>query len=156
MGNNLKNQRIVSNVNLEMYMGKWYEIARNPAFFEDANAKNVTAEYTLEGDKVRVVNTEQVGNKIKSKAGYATVQNPGKNSKLKVQFDGVPFAGDYWIVRLGDVKNGQYQWAIVSEPSGQYIWFLSRTKQFEYLDYFRNELTQEGYDLSKLIITPQE
>lgn len=156
MGNNPVKEKIVREVNLEMYMGKWYEIARKPAFFEPDNAENVTAEYTLEGDRVRVVNTEEVDGVTKSKAGYATIENVGQNSKLKVMFDGVPFAGDYWIIRLGEIKDGKYQWAIVSGPGGEYMWFLSRTKEFQYLDYFRNELTNDGYDLSNLIITPQE
>ena len=51
----------VGQLDLDRYLGKWYEIARFPNSFE-TGCQGVTAEYALRGDgKVRVVNTCHTG-----------------------------------------------------------------------------------------------
>ena len=159
MGNNnsITNQKIVKHVDLQKYEGKWFEIARKPAFFESNNSKNVTAEYkVIDNNKLDVTNYEEVDKRIISKHGIATVEEPATNSKLSVQFDGIPFPGQYWIVRLGGIKNEKYEFSVVSCEGGKYLWILNRKPFFkhpEHLEHIINDLKQEGYNLDDLIFT---
>jgi len=142
----------VKKIDLERYAGTWIEIARYENRFETGCA-GATAQYSLEKDHVRVINScyDQHGEKSAQASGRAYAVEESNNSKLRVSFFR-PFYGDYWVVMLGD----QYQYSVVGDPNRQYLWILSRTK----------ELTQEdkktilaylptiGYDPSKLYWTP--
>jgi apolipoprotein D and lipocalin family protein len=44
-----------------------------------------------------------------------------RGAKLKVSFFG-PFWGDYWVLDHAD----DYSWSVVGEPSGRYLWVLTR------------------------------
>ena len=48
--------------------------------------------------------------------GYAYVPNSNEPGKLKVHFDVAPTDGNYWIIKLGPVIDGKYDWVVVSEP----------------------------------------
>lgn len=118
------NIKSVTYVNLDKYLGTWYEIARYEHFFEK-DCKNVTATYeVLKDDKIKVINRCQLitTNEKKEAIGKAyTVDDT--NSKLKVSFFW-PFYGDYWVIMLAD----DYSYAVVSEPTKEYLWILSRKK----------------------------
>lgn len=146
---------VVDYVDLERYMGKWYEIARYPASFErDCVAS--TAEYTLRDDcKVEVVNSCRVcafEGRERSIRGIARVVDPETNARLKVAFFW-PFEGDYYVIMLDD----EYRWAVVGEPRRRYLWILSRTPQLEASTYeaILARLPALGYDPSRLQCTPQ-
>ena len=117
-------------VDLERYEGKWYEIGRYGLFFE-MGLTNVTAEYTIiEDGKIRVVNQGFYGspNGLKSSIrGTAYVPNPEETGKLLVQFFG-SFESDYWVI---DLDEENYSYAIVSQPSKQFLWILSRTPKMD-------------------------
>jgi apolipoprotein D and lipocalin family protein len=146
---------VVENVDLQRYMGKWYEIARYPAWFE-RNCVASTAEYALRDDcKVEVVNRCRVcslDGREKSIRGVARVVDPDTNASLKVTFFW-PFEGDYDIMMLDD----EYRWAVVGEPRRRYLWILSRTPQLDAATYesITARLPEFGYDPSRLEQTPQ-
>ena len=150
----------VEKVELDKYLGVWYEVARKPLSFQKKCARDISARYTLnENGNVVVDNRcyDQEG-KFSQSLGEAYVQNAPFNSKLKVSF--LPEAirwlpvgrGDYWILKL----DNDYQTVLVGEPSRKYMWVLSRHTEVkpevlnEYLDYAKSV----GYDLSDLIQTP--
>lgn len=149
----------VERVELDKYLGVWYEIARKPLYFENKCARNITATYTLNENGNIVVDNQCVGKdgQQHQSLGEAFVVNPPYNSKLKVSFlpevvRWVPVArGDYWILKLDE----HYQTVLVGEPSRKYLWILSRTPQpseevmNEYLSYAKSL----GYDLKDLIRT---
>ncbi|MEZ5895069.1 MAG: lipocalin family protein [Parvularculaceae bacterium] len=145
----------VSAVDLDRYLGRWYEIARLPNSFED-NCDGVTADYSLRDDgKIKVVNTCRLGapdGEVKTANGKARIVDATTNAKLKVSFFG-PFYGDYWIIDLAE----DYSLSIVGEPTGRYLWVLSRTP--EITDDVRNSVIAKlagfGYDASKLYFTRQ-
>ncbi|AXH09620.1 hypothetical protein CP960_03205 [Malaciobacter halophilus] len=144
----------VNSVNINKYLGTWYEIARYEHFFEKG-CKNVTATYTLNKDNtLKVVNkcTKIDTNKKSSATGvaYATSKS---NSKLKVSFFR-PFYGDYWILMLD--KN--YKYAVVGSPSREYLWILSRTSKLnkKSLNKILEKLPKLGFPTEKLIWTIQE
>lgn len=118
---------VVQSLDVERYMGTWYEIARLPNSFEEGLIC-VTATYSLlDNGKIRVINKgrnqenpEEIET-AKGKAKFADKSTPGK---LKVTFFW-PFYGKYWIIELDE----DYKYALVGSPSREYLWILSRTKQ---------------------------
>jgi apolipoprotein D and lipocalin family protein len=142
--------KTVSSVDLNRYLGKWYEIARYPNRFEKNCVADVTAHYTLRDDgKIEVLNScRQSDGKIKSSKGSAKVVDPHSNARLKVTFFW-PFYGNYWIIDL----DPDYRYAVVSEPGREYLWILSRTPQLEsrVYDGIAARLRAQGLDPAKLI-----
>lgn len=114
--------KTVDFIDLEKYSGIWYEIARLPNSFQK-DISNVTAEYTLEKNRIKVVNSaRRRDGTINSVSGYATAID-STNSKLDVVFFW-PFSGKYYIVKIGK----DYEYSVVTEPSRKVFWILSRTK----------------------------
>ncbi len=143
----------VDNVDLKRYSGKWYEIASYPSSFQkDCNC--TTAEYTLT-DKGYVIvenrcNRGSVNGKPSYIKGKAFVVPGSGNAKLKVQFFW-PFRGSYWIIDLAD----DYSYAVVSNPSRNYLWILSRTPEMPQTLYTQitERLHSKGFDLSRIRLT---
>lgn len=146
----------VESVDLERYLGRWYEIARFPNTFEE-NCEGVTADYGRRDDGlISVTNTcyeGSPGGEKKVAEGRARVVDETTNAKLKVSFFG-PFWGDYWIIGLAD----DYSLALVGEPEGRYLWILSRTPEIsdEVREQALSELQAMGYDTDKLYFTEQK
>jgi len=146
---------VVDEVDLDRYLGTWFEIASYPAWFAK-NCTGVTAEYSLrEGGGISVVNRCYKGaldGKLKEARGRAKVVDPETNAKLKVSFFG-PFWGDYWILEL----DSEYQWVLVGEPKRKYLWILSRTPSLDQdtLDEILSRLPEKGYSRDRLQWTLQ-
>lgn len=142
-------------VDLERYLGRWYELARYEARFQ-RGCEAVTADYSLQPDgMVRVLNSCHQGGvdgKLKTTEGKAQVVPGSENAKLRVSFFG-PFYGNYWVLD----HDPDYQWSIVGEPSGRYLWLLSRTPH-PTVDMRRQievRAAELGYDLRMLRRTQQ-
>ena len=142
----------VGPIDLNRYAGLWYEIARIPSYFERGD-QNVTAEYTVEGKRLRLVNTSIRDGEIKTISGYATPTDL-YNSKLKVKFDPVFIPeGNYWIIRCAP----DYSYAVVSDPGRDYLWILYRNKKMP-LELYNSiifSLQTEDFDVSKIEKTVQ-
>ncbi|MEW9585725.1 lipocalin family protein [Paraburkholderia sp. DGU8] len=142
-------------VDLSKYMGRWYEQFRYEAWFEK-NMDEVTADYSLNADgTVKVVNRGRHSGDsggFKQSVGKAKISDSATNAKLKVSFFG-PFYGDYWILDHDD----DYDWSIVGEPSGRYLWVLTRTAHPspEILDGLKARVQALGYDGSLIRVTTQ-
>src|SRR5690606_25234561 len=147
--------RVVDNVDLDKYLGEWYEIARLPARFE-RNCYATRAIYSKNDDgTIKVENIchkRDVNGPVKSVTGKAYLPNPNKTAKLKVQFFW-PFKGDYWILDLPD----NYEYSLVGEPTRKHLWILSRTPQIELtaLQSLVEKAKEKGFDTDKLIYTEQ-
>ena len=142
----------VRHVDLNRYLGRWFEIARYPNRFERKCDHDVTAEYSIKKDgRVRVVNAcVSPTGKITQSEGTAKVVDSSTNAKLKVTFFW-PFYGNYWIIALGD----EYEYAVVGEPSRDYLWILGRSPvmQDSVYQHILQQLTDKGYDPRKLVRT---
>ncbi|OTG81562.1 hypothetical protein B9T27_09805 [Acinetobacter sp. ANC 4648] len=151
----------VERVELDKYLGVWYEIARKPMYFQNQCARDVTARYTVnENGNIAVDNRCYNENGVLQQAlGEAFVINPPFNSKLKVGFlpeaiRWVPIVrGDYWILKLDE----NYQMALVGEPSRKYLWLLSREQHpdTELVNEYLNYAKSIGYNLKDIIRTEQ-
>jgi len=151
----------VSSVDLQEYIGTWYEIAAIPQFFERKCVGNTTAEYALTPkNQVSVVNScETKSGKLSIAEGRAKIVDPTTNAKLKVTFVyflgwRYLFGGDYWILALGD----RYSYAVVGSPNRKYAWILSRTPELapSLLAEATQALTLQSFDTCNLIFTPQK
>ncbi|MBN1343299.1 MAG: lipocalin family protein [Phycisphaerae bacterium] len=145
----------VAFVDVQRYMGKWYEIASYPTFF-NATCAATTAEYTLRDDgTVRVVNECRIGDpsgRLNRIEGTARVVDEQTNAKLIVSFS--LFAqGDYWIIDLDE----DYQWAVVGDPKRSTLFILSRTPTLddEIYDGILGRLSEKCYDPEYLRLTIQ-
>lgn len=139
----------LKHVDLERYMGTWYEIAAFPNRFQ-RGCRCTSAHYALKGNQVSILNQCIKGQKQATAKGKAwPVANTG-NSQLKVQFFW-PFRGDYWILYLSK----HYQRALVGSPNRQYLWVLARQKTLSTADYnaMLDVARKQGFDVSRLVKT---
>ena len=144
----------VEKVDLQKYLGTWYEIARFEHFFEK-DCKNVSANYSMmDEETIQVINkcTKITPTESKEATGRAYAVD-ASNSKLKVSFFR-PFYGDYWVLVLD--KN--YEYVLVGTPSREYLWILARDKTIspEIKNSILEKLPSLGFDSSKLLWTIQE
>ncbi|KJS86264.1 MAG: hypothetical protein JM58_07130 [Peptococcaceae bacterium BICA1-8] len=136
-------------VNLERYLGTWYEIARFSHTFEKG-LDNVTATYNLKSDgKIEVINAGlKNGEKSVAKA-TAWIPDKSCTGKLLVSFFR-PIKSEYKIIKL-DEEN--YSFAVVTSSSKNYLWILSREPKIS--DELYNDLisfvSYNGFDISKII-----
>lgn len=150
----------VPSVDLERYLGQWYEVARFPNSFQDDCVGDVRANYLKRPDgRIDVVNECREGDGSTNVArGIARVYDEQTRAKLKVRFapaflSFLPWVwGDYWIIGRAD----DYSWATVGSPDREYLWILSRTPQLdgEAYDAAVQRAAANGFDTSKLVRTP--
>lgn len=154
--NSMIDKTVVKELDIERYLGKWYEISRYDHRFE-RGLVGVTATYSFREDgKLKVLNAGYKGsiNGKRSEAiGKAKIPNPDLPSKLKVSFFWF-FYGDYFVLELDE----NYQWAVIGSSSDRYLWILSRTSHMDenLYDELLARLTKRGYDVDKLIRVEQK
>jgi apolipoprotein D and lipocalin family protein len=150
----------VESLDIERYLGRWYEVARLPNRFQQACAGEVTARYSLREDgKIDVINecVKQNGATIVAQ-GVARVVDP-TNTQLKVRFapaflSFLPLVwGDYWVLDLAP----DYSWAVIGEPRRKYLWVLSRQPKLaeQTLQGALERAARQGYDPSTIVRTRQ-
>ena len=141
----------VDYVDLKRYLGKWYEIAKIPSFFERGGQNTFAFYSSLSNGFISVTNQTEENGKIQSISGTAYPVDPS-GSKLKVDF-GLPSGpADYWIIRL----DPNYTWAVVSNPDRDHLWILSRSKYMnENLYQSILESICDDIDISRIVKTPQ-
>ena len=136
----------VSSLDLDRYLGTWYEIARFDHSFE-RGVEEAKAVYTLNKDgTVKVVNSGVKAGKPKTAVGKG--KRTDKPGLLRVSFFG-PFYADYRVMRI----DADYNYALVGSGGTGYLWILSRTKEMpeNVKIEFLAEAKRRGYDTGKLI-----
>jgi len=141
----------VTGLNIDQYLGTWYEIARLDHSFE-RGLERVTAEYSLRDDGgIKVVNRgfDPEKNRWKETIGKAYFLGASNLGRLKVSFWG-PFYGAYNIIDL-DKKN--YSYSLVCGPNKSYLWILAREPHMK--ESLKSELTNKakalGFETDKMI-----
>ncbi|MDH3990285.1 MAG: lipocalin family protein [Gammaproteobacteria bacterium] len=146
---------VVSDFELNRYLGTWYEIARLDHRFERGLSR-VTANYSMRDDGgVSVVNR---GYQISSEeweeaTGKAYFVGAPDIGQLKVSFFG-PFYGGYNIMEL---DKDDYQYALVAGPDRSYLWILARSPKLdqETLDALVNIAKNANFPIEELIYVDQ-
>ena len=137
-------------INLNKYLGKWYEIARFDHSFE-RDMQKVTAEYKLLPDgQIQVINAGYRDGKFKETIGKAKTTDT--SGLLRVSFF-LNFYSDYRVLMI----DKDYQYVLIGGNSPKYLWILSRTPQLSenVLQNIINVAKEKGYDTSKLIFVEQ-
>jgi len=152
--NKTMNTTTVSNLDVNRFMGSWYEIARYEHSFEKGMT-HVKANYSLLPDgTIRVLNSGMKNGKKKEIEGKARKKkDSNSNSKLEVSFF-LWFYSDYFVFELDD----NYQYAVIGSSSDKYLWILSRTPQLPQstINDLLIKIKKRGYDTSKLYFVPQK
>jgi lipocalin len=152
--NKTKNTTTVSNLDVNRFMGSWYEIARYEHSFEKGMT-HVKANYSLLPDgTIRVLNSGMKNGKKKEIEGKARKKkDSNSNSKMEVSFF-LWFYSDYFVFELDD----NYQYAVIGSSSDKYLWILSRTPQLPQstINDLLIKIKKRGYDTSKLYFVPQK
>jgi apolipoprotein D and lipocalin family protein len=157
----IKNEVVtVASLDLDRYLGTWFEICRLPLKWEDADASDITATYRLGPDgKVRVEN-RCIGKDGKpDRAIGVAVPQDATNAKLKVSFlpeylRWIPFTeGDYWVLAIAP----DYSVALVGTPDRKHLWLLARSAALpaDVVDDYLAVARAQGFDLDRLI-TPRQ
>ncbi|RZL09358.1 MAG: lipocalin [Rubrivivax sp.] len=161
----------VPSVDLTRYQGLWYQIAYYPNRFQKQCASDTTAQYrSLPWQRVEVTNSCRTPEGTQSQVvGEARLKRPTvlgipigaalSSAKLEVRFapgwlSWVPGVwADYWVIQLAN----DYRYAVVGEPTREYLWILSRTPTLSAQDdaAIRARLLQQGYDPARLQSEPQ-
>ena len=148
---------VVKELDLQKYLGTWYEIARYDHRFE-RDLVGVTANYSMRPDgKIKVVNSgykNTLDGEYSEAIGKAKIPDPeNEPAKLKVSFFWI-FYGDYYVLEL----DKDYQWAVIGSSTDKYLWILSRTPQMapEIYTELLKRIADRGYDTSALIKVKQK
>ena len=133
-------------LDLNRYLGEWYEIARFDHSFE-RGIERAKAVYTLNEDgTIKVVNSGIKDGKPKKAVGKGKRTNTP--ALLRVSFFG-PFYADYRVMMI----DANYKYALVGSGDADYLWILSRTPTLA--DAAKSALLVEarrrGYETGKLI-----
>lgn len=137
---------VISTLDLNRYLGQWYELARYDHLFE-RDLDFCTATYILQDDgTVKIINQGKKDGKWKVSEGKAKLTE--EQGVLRVSFFG-PFYSDYRVLMLAP----DYSYALVGGSSDDYLWILSRTPQLnsQTRDKILAEAQQRGYETEKLI-----
>uniref|UniRef100_A0A6C0IF40 Lipocalin/cytosolic fatty-acid binding domain-containing protein n=1 Tax=viral metagenome TaxID=1070528 RepID=A0A6C0IF40_9ZZZZ len=119
----------ITELNLNSYLGHWFQVYGAPtnAIFQGYGTC-ATAEYgVLDNGQISVLNSQLNKNKeIEKISGYGYYKNVSEPGKLTVHLDGVPVDSPYWVVKLGEIIDDEYQYSIITTPSGISLWVLTR------------------------------
>lgn len=136
-------------VEVQRYLGQWYEIARLHNMMEDGCAAS-SADYTQAGDgkitAVEICKKATGGTKV-WRAGVR-ILDPGVNAKLRLSF--LPFISkEYWVLDHA----ADYSWAIVGTEEGKYLWLFARQPNISPAEKAAIVARAKalGYDTSRLI-----
>lgn len=146
----------VKELDLNRYLGTWYEIARFPHSFEK-NLVGVTATYSLREDgKIKVLNQgykNTLDGELSVAEGKAKIPDKLQPGKLKVSFFWI-FYGDYNVLELEE----NYQYVMIGSSTPKFFWILSSTPQLDAGTYemLLEKARKRGYNLDKLYKVPQK
>jgi apolipoprotein D and lipocalin family protein len=158
----------VASLDLEKYMGLWFEQMRIPNNFQDKTRSNgygacrdTEALYRLRSDgMIDVTNSctrDRAAGERKREVAHAVARVRDKKNPAKLLVNFIRFKifrylgigdGDYWILALGPVNSDQlYDWALVGSSSRKFGWILSRQKNIdrEKLEEILKVAEQKGY-----------
>jgi len=153
----------VPELDVDRYMGTWFEIAKFPNYFQRKCASNTQATYSKRADGgIDVVNScETHAGPVDVARGLARPDRaaPSQSSKLQVRFapawlSWLPLVwGRYWVVLL----DPDYGFAVVSEPRRKYLWILSRSPHMDTAQYEEivDKISTMGFDTRRLVRSAQ-
>ena len=146
--------RTVERLDLQRFMGDWYVIASIPTPFEKDVYNGIESYRLAEDGTVATTFTFNKGGfdgprKVYRARGF--VRNPDSNAVWGMQFVW-PFKAEYRVVFLDE----EYTVTVIGRTRRDYVWIMARAATIPDGEYGRllKLLTEQGYDISKLIKVP--
>lgn len=143
---------VVCDLDLDKYLGKWYEIAKFETKHQ-MDLDNVTATYSLKDNgKIKVHNVGYKNGRKRAIKGSAWLQDKECTGSLYVRFFW-PFKSDYQVIHLPS----DYRFAVVMGKEKDSLWILSRSPKMKRTDYkaIVKKLKEQGFQVNKLMKTKQ-
>lgn len=143
----------IQNLELQKYLGRWYEIGRLPRS-EQRLLTHVTAYYHLDAKGIlQVKNTGYRKGKKREILGKAWQRGSRTSGALYVQFFW-PLKGHYNIIKLAE----DYRYAVVAGKGKESLWILGRQKQLSKADLTEilQFLRAQGFDTTRILKTDQK
>lgn len=147
-------------LDLDRYLGTWYEVARLPNRFQAQCASDTQAVYRrLPDGAVSVLNRCRTATGAWTEAlGRAEPLGAATPGRLRVRFAPAWLSwwpgvwGAYWVIDL----DPHYTLAAVSEPRREFLWVLSRTPKPDPAAWaaLQQRLVAQGFALDALVLTP--
>ena len=143
-------------VDIDRYLGRWYELARYPDRAERRCTANVVVHYTPRVDgslDVRNTCTTAEG-AIEARGVARRAADHGPVSKLEVRFAPAIFSfvpgawEDHWILYVAP----DYSAAVIGTPDRKMLWLLARTPDVDMPTFARlvDAARAQGYDVDRL------
>jgi apolipoprotein D and lipocalin family protein len=179
IGNN-KYYPVISNFDIDRYIGKWYEIARTPFFYENFCDYGI-AEYSKSENNLKIQNLCIYKNEtIATTTGIATtdiqenIEKPKdtilgifsvyfdpiqfEKNNTNIYFDPIQFEnnntedkeGEYWI------HDTDYEtYSIVGSPKQDLLWILSRKLviTMEDINFYTEKICSIGYSPDNIFVS---
>jgi lipocalin len=152
-----KEYMAVDELDLPSYMGKWYEVYQdnfNKLF--QGNGKCSTATYEIvDENRVSVLNKQiNEKNEIEQISGYAYYKDDDYGGYLTVKLEDLPEA-PYWVLELGPVVDGLYEYSIVSDDKALSLFVLTRDVD-RFYKYYNNDVLKslDSFGFTKKYNTP--
>lgn len=156
----------VPSLDVQRYLGTWWQLATVPSFFGIRCARDTNATYTLINKTTIGVNNKCTSpfGQIDGVKGKATVVDTTTNAQLSVRFPFTPNSIDpggrpnYIVAWLqeGRTPTAPYRYAIVGDPTRSSGFLLSRDKVVptSELRRLRGEIERVGYNSCTFLISP--
>jgi apolipoprotein D and lipocalin family protein len=139
------------NLNLRIYLGLWYEIAKLPQPFEKGCSR-ATANYTLQIDgNIGVHNVCYDENwEILREIDGQAITDSKEPALITVSFPNIPTFGPNYIIHETNYLN----YALVGSPDRSNLYILSRYEQIKpcCLKKFLNQFAGWGYNVDRVVI----
>lgn len=148
-----KCEELQSNFQAQKYMGRWFQIADIPQFYE-ANCPRPVADYTLLTTGVNVHNScyDENWDLTRSITGLAVAPDPCVPAALNVSFPNSPnpISGPNYLIHKTDYTD----FSVVGSPTRTSLYILSRTskmcvKKYQELVKYAESL---GYNTDLLVL----
>ncbi len=142
-------------LDLDRFLGQWYQIARLPDKAEKKCAANVFALYAASDRKgrfseVRSCMVKPGDNDIANEDGRQDKSGDGRLSVTHL----VLLHQKRWVLAIAP----DYSWALLGDPKHKSLWVLSRTATLSdaVLADVKGRAAAQGFDVGKLLMVKQE
>ena len=147
-----------AHVDLDRFVGSWFEIARLPDKQDKECVSDARATYARTEDGLRLLSLcRRADGSIRRSTGRAKLTDDATQSRFKISYssptlDVLPFLwSDYTIIDVAD----DYSTAIVGAADRKHLWLLARQPAVDEAGRqdFLNKARAQGFDTSALVYT---
>lgn len=124
--------KAVSNLDIDRYMGKWFEIARLPTYFEQRCLAPIVVNYQRNLDVIEVNNScmTVAGSISTYYEGVMYISDENLHGSGKFAATSLPawlrwthlWRSDYWVLY------SDYGYSLIGTPDHNYLWLLARNE----------------------------